>query len=479
MSVTLPTHRGPARSRPRAHARALIALLTALVAVAATLPASPVPVAAAESPSFVVLVDGLCSELPVGADITASFTGANGLADRLHAAGWPADSVVAFSYHGGTVDGSGRWRPDPYACTDSRDNDLAADAQRLEVQLAAMAAAHPAAVFHVVGFSQGGVVAFGLLARLAALDGWALPSGARVGSVTTLDSPLAGVPFVNILCSVSPDTCGGETAKTSSSLADLGAIWNTGSTHPAAAGRSIATRLDLGSATNQALATAAAAHGISVFTVGNVRDWLYAPAGPDAGTLNFLDTQWLTTDPRAAGVHARAIDAGPTSCGSVGANLASSFGCNHGLVTRDAAVASAIVGLLHGIAPPLAKTCSAGKGDCLALPPRPSVAITSRIAPNVVRGGGPFGTSAVRVKSGGRATLLFTTSPRLAGKRLEIWGRSRRGVYRLMTTRTADSRGVVRYYTPPITGWAAIQARYAGDYVNGPGVSAGRVVTVR
>ncbi len=470
MTVTSPA----TAARPRA-LTILVALFIGLAGI--VLPATNAR--AADAPSFAILIDGLCSELASGADVTVNFSGTGGIEQRLTAAGWSAESIVGYSYRGGTIDAGGQWVPTPYGCEDSRDQGLASAVDHLEDQVAALAAAHPGARIHLIGFSQGGLVGFGFLARLAAA-GWAMPAGASLASVVTLDTPLGGAPFIEFLCTFAPDYCGGRsTPAEESTLRDMGAIWDTGLDHPAGGNRSIAQRLGAGLASNQSLAlTAARSHGVKVMTVGNVRDWLYAPAGPDAGTLSFLDTQWLTSDDGGAGIFARAINAGPSSC-PLSEDLASSYGCNHPLSTRDAAVGSAIVTVLAGGRPSSAKSCPGGTGNCLSLPPRPSTLIKATIAAGVVSGGGRFGTGAVTVKSGGRATLLFSTSPAAAGRPVEIWGRGKTGVYRYMTTRVADARGVVRYYTPPITGWAAIQARYAGDYVNGAGVSAGRVVTVR
>jgi hypothetical protein len=259
----------------------------------------------------------------------------------------------------------------------------------------------------------------------------------------------------------------------------MSAIWDSASGYPAGANRSVASRVAEGTASNQTVAAAAAARGTTVLTVGNLRDWMYAPVGAGAGTLTFLDSQWLTTDPRGAGVHSRAITSGPSSCPAGSGSLAAAYGCNHALVTRDDAVGGAILAAMAGRAPAIATACTTGGGGCLALPPRPAMTLKSSIAAGIVSGGGRFGTSAVTVRIGGRATILFTTSPARPGATLEIWGRSAKGQYRFMTTRVADRRGIVRYYTPPITGWAAIQAQYKGDYISGPGVSPGRVVTIR
>jgi hypothetical protein len=485
MFATRPTHRGSARTR-------VLGVLAALVAAASTL-LVPLPAAAADPPTFVILIDGLCSELPAGAQVTAAFAGPDGLAARLAPSATNGGGVVGFSYTGGIVDPAGHWVPAAYGCPDSRDHSLADAVDHLDRQITALATAHPGSRFDLVGFSLGGAVAFGYLAQQV-VDNTALPGGASLQSVTTLDAPLGGAPFVELLCGFAPDMCGGRPVPADdSALRDLSLIWTSATGSPAGGKREIVSRLgDIAAAantttvlgppapvSNQAVAAAAAARGTAVLTIGNVRDWLYAPAGPNAGSLTFLDTQWLTTDPRGSGVHARTINAGPGSCPAAKGDLAASFGCNHALVTREGSVAVAINGLIAGRTPAMAATCGGGVGNCLSLPPRPATRVTSVIAANVVSGGGRFVTSAVKVKKGGRATLLFKTSPTAAGKPIEIWGRGKTGSYRYMTTRTADRNGVVRYYTPPITAWAALQARYAGDYVNGPGVSPGRVVTVR
>jgi hypothetical protein len=66
----------------------------------------------------------------------------------------------------------------------------------------------------------------------------------------------------------------------------------------------------------------------------------------------------------------------------------------------------------------------------------------------------------------------------VAGAKVEIWTRSKTGSYRLLTTRVADSSGVVRYYAPPVKEWTAYQARFAGSLSYGPSVSPGRVAEV-
>ena len=170
---------------------------------------------------------------------------------------------------------------------------------------------------------------------------------------------------------------------------------------------------------------------------------------------------------------------GFAACPNAGASLGNAYGCNHSRVTRDAAVAQAILAVINGQAPAVAGSCAAGRGGCLSLPPRPITIVRSGIAAGIVKSGGHFGTSAVTVPRGGRATVLFTTQPPKPNAAVQIWARTRTGAYQFLTSRRADSFGAVRYYVPPATAWTAYQVRYAGDYVNGPGVSPGRVVTVR
>jgi hypothetical protein len=470
------------------------ALLLALgLVLTGARPAGLTPLGARAAPAneFVVLVDGLCSTLEVGQAVGASFLGEGGLYDRLLSAGWPADSIVPYSYRGGSVGGDGRWQPKPYACEDSRDQNLAADAGFFAAQLGAIGAAHPGAVFHLVGTSLGGVVVFTELVRLATLDGWVIPGGARLGAVVTLDSPIGGVPFVDEVCGFAPDECGGSPIPApNSALRDMSTIWDSGSGHPAGGKRSIAAVLPNPSASvslspvaprrNQELAFGAVQdHGVRVLTIGNVRDWLFAPFGPKEGPYQFLDTQWLTSDAVGSGLYARAIDSGAAVCPGSGGTIVASYSCNHGLVTRDPAVGKAIVDVIGGGSPAVAATCPAGRGGCLSLPPRPAVVVSSAIAAGVITSGGRFVTSSVKVAKGTRATIVFGLTPALANARVEIWARSQTGTYHRLTSRLANAVGSVRYFTPPVTAWTAYQARYAGDFVHGPGVSPGRVVIPR
>src|SRR5262245_32244259 len=83
----------------------LAALVIAIIVASGMLGgfgASP-PAAQAANAGVVVLLDGLCSTLDTGQTVPGSFAGPGGLQSRLVAAGWSADSIVAYSYRGGSV----------------------------------------------------------------------------------------------------------------------------------------------------------------------------------------------------------------------------------------------------------------------------------------------------------------------------------------------------------------------------------------
>ena len=463
----------------------LLASLLGPTAAAATTPGGPVEAvtwltAPGTRASVVLLIDGLCSSLGAGG-LPAPFTGAGRLVERLRAAGWTDDEILAFSYRGGTVESGGRWRANPYSCEDTRDTPLTVDAQTLDTQVRAVLVASPETDVHLVGFSQGGLIAVAYLAHLRASNGWTLPNGGRLASVVALGSPLGGLPFVEAACGEIADVCNPD-GTPSRALLDMSAIWNTGGPSPSGATRSIASLFEASISaplSNQALAAEAAHdHGVAVLALGNVRDWTYAPVTLLRPLVSFLDVQWLRSEGAGSRLYARVIDSGPIQCPDTG--QASDAGCNHGRVLTDASALTGIVDLLLGRTPAAASTCAAGRGGCLMLQPRPPVTIASSIAPRIVTtGAAGFGTKLVKVAARTRVTVRFTTSPALAGVRLEIWTRAKTGAYRFLTSRITDAAGSARYHTPPVTAWTAYQARFAGSLANGAAVSPGRVAEPR
>jgi pimeloyl-ACP methyl ester carboxylesterase len=462
-------------------------LLAGLASALLVLPAGPVgaaqtpQTAPGSRPSAVILIGGLCSSLDAGA-LPAAFNQPNGLAARLRTAGWTADEILAYSYRGGSVDGSGRWVADPYDCDDTRDRTIAQSVEVLDAQVRAYLTAHPGAEVHVAGFSQGGLVAFAYLALLQQSGTWTMPAGGRLASIVSLDSPLGGLPFIEAACGLVGDVCAAsEPGPPPPSLADMETVWNNGTgasgvANPAGADRSVGRLFGL-SLTNQALANAAVGRGVAVLSIGNVRDWVYAPIGLFRSFVNFTDTQWFRSGAAGSGVYARVIDSGPETCPSGDANAAS---CNHGRVLTDRVALDAVVATLTGRVPATSTTCPVGRGGCLTLQPRPPSSLSSSIARGVVStADSGFTTGSVKVPAGTRVTLRFVGGRAVAGAKVEIWTRSKTGSYHLLTTRVADSTGAVRYYAPPVNAWTAYQGRFAGSLTYGPSVSPGRVADIR
>lgn len=462
---------------------ALIGALAVASPAASAAPAGASPEAVSRTsapggrPSVVILIGGLCSSLEPGS-LPAAFEGPGGLAARLRTEGWTADEILAFSYRGGAADAAGRWTPEPYDCEDTRQRTIAEDAATLDAQLRGILERRPGTDVHVVGYSLGGVVAMAYLALLENRDTWSLPGGGRLASVVSLGSPLGGLPFVEAACGIAGDVCAAASpGPPPPSLIDLGTVWGTGTGRPSGSDRSIASLFGRSLANQSLVRVAAETRGVAVLTIGNVRDWVYAPIGLLRPVVNFVDTQWVRSGAAGSGLYARVIDSGPTTCpGSEPDDAA----CNHERVLTDPAVMDGIVAAFSGRTPAAATTCPAGRGGCLALQPRPAPTIASTIAPGVVTSGTQgFTTSLVRVPSGSRVTVRFTGGSALAGARLEIWTRTRTGAYRFVTSRMADAAGTVRYYAPPVAAWTAYQARFAGDLTSGPTVSPGRVADIR
>ena len=84
------------------------------------------------------------------------------------------------------------------------------------------------------------------------------------------------------------------------------------------------------------------------------------------------------------------------------------------------------------------------------------------------------------VKKGTYVTYLVTTSPSLAGKKVQIWMKtgSASKPWKLTKTVTVASDGTVRYYAK-VTAYTGFQARWAGDKTYPAVRSEGRFVTVK
>lgn len=107
-------------------------------------------------------------------------------------AGFHPDDFLWYSYRGGVVDESGRWMPEPYTCVDTA-QDLRQSVKRLRAMLVALGEAHSGGEVVLLGHSQGGLIAFQVLAMLAEFE-----ERIRVGTIITVDSPLGGSPALHV-----------------------------------------------------------------------------------------------------------------------------------------------------------------------------------------------------------------------------------------------------------------------------------------
>jgi len=162
----------------------------------------------------------------------------------------------------------------------------------------------------------------------------------------------------------------------------------------------------------------------------------------------FLVRSGSTTDPRGAGVHARSITSGVLVPAAAG-DLAAAYGCNHALVTRDEAVAGAVLAAMAGHAPALATTARRGPGHARAATPAAMTVSDDRGGDRVGRRQGSERRPSASEAAQSDDPLLDVAFATRRGAR--DLGPQREGPYRFMTTRIADPRGIVRYFTPPIT----------------------------
>ena len=206
---------------------------------------------------------------------------------------------------------------------------------RLSKTISQIAAANPISDVSVIGLSQGGLLAFQMLAAQTR----PLPKGTRLANVITLDGVVGGIPLAQVLnlqtASGGATTCW-SAGGTSSAATQLVAVWNTATPTPGPQQADRATVMcKVVGVTACALAgtnqqVLAARPDVHVDMWGSTQDGVYDPAQCGiAGTwVSAIDTQFVTG--AGGGLH-------PEGPGS---------GCvpSHTIVvqTRAAAVAAAI-----------------------------------------------------------------------------------------------------------------------------------------
>ena len=104
--------------------------------------------------------------------------------------------------------------------------------------------------------------------------------------------------------------------------------------------------------------------------------------------------------------------------------------------------------------------------------------LTDGIATGVNGGTTGFVTASLVVPRGGSITLLGRTSPSLVGAVVQIWTRTKTGVWHVLTARVAATDGTIHYFAH-VRGWTAYQFRFSGDSTRSPAVSHGRIATTR
>jgi pimeloyl-ACP methyl ester carboxylesterase len=110
------------------------------------------------------------------------------LKDALRDNGYRDEDLLDYGYDGGTVTGSGVWRPRDYAC-EATDRPAMEHVLVLEQMLRDYRRKHPKAHFTLVGHSLGGYVAFLAGARDAVRS---KEDRLEIDGVVTLDAPLLG-----------------------------------------------------------------------------------------------------------------------------------------------------------------------------------------------------------------------------------------------------------------------------------------------
>ena len=115
--------------------------------------------------------------------------------NALTAQGFAAADLATFGYGGGAIDPTTHaWVPNASTCADSA-LDYKVQVSRLSKTISQIAAANPNSDVSVVGLSQGGLLAFQMLAAQTR----PLPKGTRLANVITLDGVVGGIPLTQVL----------------------------------------------------------------------------------------------------------------------------------------------------------------------------------------------------------------------------------------------------------------------------------------
>lgn len=276
------------------------------------------------------------------------FWGADKLVPNLAGSNLSARFLV-FSYRGIDTTANGGFEPAPYTPTDTLNRHLWTYVERLHDQLHAFARQNPDSDFHLVGHSEGGLIAFSYLTLQIIKPRWQLPHGGRIASVVTLDAPLGGVEPMGLLRSTAIRLylAVAHQWHAFTSFNDLVNLLRKGdSGYPLGASASVMQLMqesaDETPMSNQELAEFAREHDVRILTIGNARDYCFAPGH---GVAPFISTQWLADEGKNSGTYGRWV-----ALGQHGSSFAT-LEANHGAVLTDPSVQSGIISFLDGNEP--------------------------------------------------------------------------------------------------------------------------------
>ncbi len=273
------------------------------------------------------------------------FWGADRLVPHIRGSGIPARFLV-YSYRGNDGQTTRVSESVQYSAIDTLNRHLSTYVARLDQQLRSYAELHPSSEFHLIGHSEGGLIAFAYLAQMERANHWRLPNDARLAGITTLDAPLGGIATTNRLRMTMVRAYLALTHHwlDFSSVNDLLQIYRTSnSLYPLGGRGSVMEILERGSRgtpmSNQELALAARHHGVRVLTIGNVRDYCFDPGH---GFEPFVSTQWISDAGPGSGVHGRWVVLGRKRHSLGGLEV------NHGVVLGDPSVHEGILSFIRG-----------------------------------------------------------------------------------------------------------------------------------
>jgi pimeloyl-ACP methyl ester carboxylesterase/cold shock CspA family protein len=278
-----------------------------------------------------------------------------GIVPYLKSHSWDDAVFLGYSYRGGAMQ-DGNWKPKTYACQDTFLNRILedglfrqSDVTHLRNQLRDYATAKPYSEFHLLGHSQGGLVALAYLAYIDANpEEQVLPNSSVLSSVITIDSPLGGTQVDAAWGYLSEAglraMCPGMVEVVSftrpfRNLADMRTIWSTSSGTPHGGTRKVQKLIaESEGKTNQQVVEDAARRGVRILTAGNINDTVFSPCLP--GEINAPTTQFVKPDKTGLAIYVQKIAAGSTCTGL-------DF-TNHSIALYNSTVKDSILRVLNG-----------------------------------------------------------------------------------------------------------------------------------